>query len=136
MQLLFLFLFAIPSALADCCSGSGPSLPSNTAASCVSSSSGAMAAAWTLVPSCATGTGCIAYKCTLSSAGVSMVQYGQQCSTPTLMDAAVKATQAALVSSGMTGSCSTMIGAASAHVPSMTLVLAIMAAVCILVNKI
>ena len=134
-----LLLGAIDFVNAQCCSGSGPSIPANTASACVSSTSGAFPATWTLLPatgagSCASvGSGytCLAYKCTASASGASITMYGQECATPSIMTAAAQAAQSAMSGSGMTYTCGTVSNDSSSSNPRF-IVLSLLATVNVL----
>ena len=82
-------LFAVDVVGAQCCIGLGPTLLSNTASSCVNSTSvQVIPAEWTLAPSCASqgvGYSCLAFKCTVSATGASVTVYGQGCTTPAIL---------------------------------------------------
>ena len=87
-------LFALDAVGAQCCIGLGPTLPSNTASSCVNSTSvQAIPAEWSFLPasgatSCASqgvGYSCLAFKCSISATGMSMTLYGQGCTTPAIL---------------------------------------------------
>lgn len=113
---LILLLLPIACIAGQCCTGSGPSLPSNTATSCVSSTSGAIPAAWTLLPatgstSCsASSSSCMAYKCTATAQGLTMTQYSQICSTPALMAAYLSTAQSTMSGSGVNYVCTSVMG--------------------------
>lgn len=92
LRALVLLTFIFSTAAAQCCTGTGPSIPPNTVAGCQSSSTtSAVPAVWTLQPA-TTACACFPYKCTSQGPTV----YGQQCVNQFGFQAFIQATQAVM----------------------------------------
>ena len=97
-------LFAILStAAAQCCTGTGPSIPPNTPQGCQNSITSTVPAVWTLQPA-NTSCACFPYKCTSKGPTV----FGQQCVDKFGFQAFMQSTQTLM---GSTYTCVVVNGA-------------------------
>ncbi len=125
-SIVLLSLFSVASVNAQCCTGSGTgAAPGNTASACTATAAGG---SWSLL-TCASGTSCLGYKCTMTMAGVTATAYSQLCTTTDALKTAMSATQVSGTTCSTTGSASMLKATSNPLALILTLLITALASV-------